>query len=500
MATEPTHSDGLRDGARARVVADLVDRRVRGELRTVEVREAAAMMGVGERTLWRWIAAGQPPGRPQRPSPERFVPATELREAYVRLGGNAAAVWREARSLGGEPPALRTLQAAFARELSAAERASARRGEAGRREHGLYLRYEADHRNVVWQADHKQLPVLVDPPGRRRVQRPWVTLFVDDFSRAIMGWAIALRPTAAEVLAALRDAVLIDSRRGSFGGLPGRLRWDHGLEFVAGAVEQAALALGVEVDPATPYAPHEKGKVERLHRTIAETFVATLPAYTGGPRDHRGRLETAGLPLRLADFVARFDEWVCYYNTERPHRSLAGRTPGERWCEDPTPLRLVVPEDARRLLMARRWAKVRRDGVHRGGLAYLAVELVELVGEDVELAFAPHDQRSVEVYWRGEWLCTAHPHETLGRDEQARVLAGRRAHAGELRRRQRRAHRKAQARLAPATAEKPAPDEVTQLPADADVRPAAPREEALRTAARTDLLLPSREAPRARKT
>ena len=51
------------------------------------------------------------------------------------------------------------LQAAFARELSPAERAAARRGEAGRREHALYLRYETPHRNVVWQADHKQLPL-----------------------------------------------------------------------------------------------------------------------------------------------------------------------------------------------------------------------------------------------------------------------------------------------------------------------------------------------------
>lgn len=92
---------------------------------------------------------------------------------------------------------MRTLQAAFARELSPAERASARRGEAGRREHGLYLRYEAPHRNAVWQADHKQLPVLVVPPGRRHGRRGWVTLFLDDCSRAVMGRAISLQPSSA---------------------------------------------------------------------------------------------------------------------------------------------------------------------------------------------------------------------------------------------------------------------------------------------------------------
>jgi putative transposase len=109
-----------------------------------------------------------------------------------------------------------------------------------------------------------------------------VTLFLDDCTRAITGWAISLQPSSAEVLAALRDAILVNPERGPFGGLPGRLRWDHGLEFAATAVEQAALALGIDVDPATPYAPHEKGKIKRLHRTIADGFVAGLPA---GPMD-----------------------------------------------------------------------------------------------------------------------------------------------------------------------------------------------------------------------
>jgi putative transposase len=188
------------------------------------------------------------------------------------------------------------------------------------------------------------------------------------------------------------------------------------------------------------------------------------------------------------------------YNMKRPHRGLGGHTPLERWTSDPTPVRLVAPEDARRLLSARRWAKVRRDGVHRGGLAYIAVELTELVGDDVELAFAPHDQRSVEVYWRGAWLCTAYPHAALDATEQARILAERRAYAGELRRRQRRARQRARGRLAPATTDQPSPVEVTRLPEKAQTahRVQAPREEALRAAARTDLLLPAPGPPRAR--
>ena len=99
-------------------------------------------------------------------------------------------------------------------------------------------------------------------------------------------------------------------------GCAGTTAWSS----TAAAVEQAALALGIDVDPATPYAPHEKGKIERLHGTITETFVVGLP----------GQLEAPGAPLALGELVERFDAWVRAYNTGRPHRSLAGRTPLER--------------------------------------------------------------------------------------------------------------------------------------------------------------------------
>jgi putative transposase len=329
-----------------------------------------------------------------------------------------------------------------------------------------------------------------------------VTLFVDDYSRAIMGWAISLQPSSAEVLAALRDALVVQPGRGPFGGVPGRLRWDHGLEFTAGAVEHAALALVVDVDPATPYAPHEKGKIERLHLTIAETFIAMLPGYTDAPRDVRGCLEDSGELLLLAQLVVEaFAARALAYNGERPHRSLGGLTPEQRFAADPTPLRLVAPEDARALLTARRSgdgaprrcasrrAAVRRRRVDRAG---------RRERRDRVRATRPTLDRG---YWRGAWLCTAIPHDALSAAQQAQIMAGRRAYAGELRRRQRRATRRARGRLAPATAQQPDPPEVTRLPERALDAPEhrGPRDEQLRAAAPTDLLLPAPGPPQVRE-
>lgn len=83
--------------------------------------------------------------------------------AWERRGG-APRADRAGRVL----PSLRTLQRAFVRELWPAERAAVRTGEPGIRAHGLYVDWEPDHRNEVWQGDHKQLDVLVLAPRARK--------------------------------------------------------------------------------------------------------------------------------------------------------------------------------------------------------------------------------------------------------------------------------------------------------------------------------------------
>ena len=62
-----------------------------------------------------------------------------------------------------------------------------------------------------------------------------------------------------------------------------KLRIDHGLEFCADAVRTAAAALDIDFSLANNYAPEEKGKIERLHRTCVQTFLSGLPLYSGGP-------------------------------------------------------------------------------------------------------------------------------------------------------------------------------------------------------------------------
>jgi len=134
-----------------------------------------------------------------------------------------------------------------------------------------------------------RLSIEVLAPRAQRARRPWVTLFEDQFSRLIVGWAISLRPTQAEVLAALRMAVTIDPERAEFGGVPVMLRWDCGLEFAAVSIEQATLALGCVSRRTEAYSPWKKGKIERLNRTLEQQLLRGRRVPAGGQPAPRSR-------------------------------------------------------------------------------------------------------------------------------------------------------------------------------------------------------------------
>jgi putative transposase len=71
----------------------------------------------------------------------------------------------------------------------------------------LIYRREAGRPNEMWQADHTQLDILVvDPPGPPA--RPWLTVILDDHSRAVPGYAVNLTdPSALQTALALRQAI-----------------------------------------------------------------------------------------------------------------------------------------------------------------------------------------------------------------------------------------------------------------------------------------------------
>lgn len=406
------------------VVGNLVDyRATHGALPARMAKAAAQRLGVGPRTIYRWVAEGTS----ARQTRTGYVPSDDVVALYFACRGNVAEVHRRMLAAGGMVPSLRTLYRVFNDALVPAERAFAVNGVEGFRNHSVYLRIEQDHRNELWQMDHYEIPIWVSVPRRTRPEKAWLTALIDGRTRIVPGWAISLQPSTAEVLAAVRAAVLVDPERKPYGGIPEAILWDNGAEFLSDVVIDEIIDLGCYCSPTAAYSPHQKGKIERFFSTVENEFARRMPFYTSGPRAANGQLYGGKEDdlMSLDELVVEFDTWIHHYNNERCH-SAHGMTPRECWDSDPHPIRIVPADKLRHLLLARQVRTVRKDGIRWNGRAYFATELQGLVGEEIEVRYEPHNDAAIWLYRNGEFLAEAVPHEDLS-EEVRRAHLGRRA-------------------------------------------------------------------------
>lgn len=433
----------------------------------VEMLASARAHPVSIRQAYRWINKGT--ARRRQRTTRRLT--EELKELYFMLNGSPTRVLAFCRQHGLDCPPRETLRRWISEELTAAERAYARSGEHARRANTVHLKLDDDvsHRNAVWEADHKELGILVIPPrnnGKPIV--PWLTTFMDRSTRAVAGVAITLRPTTADVIAAFRSGLRHDPGGISpVYGVPDEVRWDNGLEFIARDMTQVVAQVGCLPRPLRAYSPHLKGRIERWHRTLDDEFLATLPFWQGGPRAANGKLygPTDGhLTFKL--FTERLLEWIEHYNFRRPHSELGGRTPAQAFEEDPAQIREIPDDQLRWMTLPSKECKVGQYGIHHAGHKYVAPEVIALRGETVEIRYMPHDDRSVDVYRDGAFVCTAEISGRLSADDQARFMAERQRQQHEISRMRRRASRRARVRMTAVTEGGQEPEIVTVIDED----------------------------------
>jgi putative transposase len=477
----------------------------RGESITAEVGATAIALGVADRTVWRRLAC------PDSPRPRFALSATDI-AAYVDFAGNISAVHRArtaalagadtvagvpiaaelAEGWAGAPPvSLRSLHRAFAAELTPAFAAGVRGGERARRAKLVYLQRPATFRNQVWEGDHKNLPILLLPP-RGKALTPWVTMFIDDATRVITGWAIGLTPHTGTVLTALRMGMIDDPATGPAHGVPRLLRLDQGLEFAAAAVKAATGALGAESKRMPGYQPNKKGKIERAFLSVDQMLLCTLPGYTGGARAADGALigpvddrakareayglvaatgeggaATGRLPLGLESFAAIFRDWVVAYNTTHVHAELAGRTPAQVWAADPTPLSDVPEAHLRHMLLAAEPRTIGPHGIRFRNLTWVDAGGVirERRGQRVQIRYMPYDDREIHVYLDEAYLATCHPRDALTPEQEEQFYASARAQEKEAAAARSAARARGRRRLAALTVGQPSAEPVRRVSA-----------------------------------
>lgn len=304
-----------------------------------------------------------------------------------------------------------------------------------RDKHELLLRRRADRPNAIWQADHTMLDLLIVGPDGKPA-RPWLTVVLDDYSRAVCGYMVFLgAPSAVNTALALRQAIWHKPEPDwPVCGIPDVLYTDHGSDFTSYRLGDTAAVLHLRIIHSQIARPQGRGKVERFFGTINTELLPTLPGHlTPGSAAPVPALDLAGIDSAINTFIRRYNS--------RVHRELR-TTPLEAWIADGWLPRL--PESLEQLdgflLTVPTTRVVQRDGIHFEGLRYTAATLAPFVGSTISVRYDPRDVTEIRVFHRDAFLCTAisteHQTETISLKQiQAARNAQRRALRGQIRER-----------------------------------------------------------------
>lgn len=442
--TYPLDSDGA--SARRNIAASrwqVVRRHVEdGE----QLTQIAQDTGLALRTVQRWHAtyrrdgiAGLTPveplkrGRRTHPELQLFIEGLALTKPQRSI----AAIARKAQTKAAQedwPTVSYNTVRSIIRALDQGMVMLAHHGPVAYRDHfELAWRHRADRANATWQADHTQLDIHIMDANDQPV-RPWLTVILDDYSRAVCGYMVFVgAPSALNTALALRQAIWSKHHSNwPMCGIPDVLYVDHGPDFTSGHLAQTARDLHFEIIYSTIARPQGRGKIERIFGTINTELLTELPGYiTEGHRHPAPVLTLAELDAAIGAFIA--DNYH-----QRNHPEL-DQTPQQTWLGDRWLPRLPESIDELNLLLlsVAKHRIVRRDGVHFQGLRYVSPLLAAYVKEPVVIRYDPRDISEIRVFYKDQYLCKAvdpdHAATTVSlKDVQAARAARRRELRGQI--------------------------------------------------------------------
>jgi putative transposase len=410
----------------------------------VPVPAIADTSGVSVPTLRRWLRLYRLQGlaglhrRSRSDRGKRRQVSTEMTAvieglALERPRRSVAAIHRTVRDKvrrdGASAPSYATVHA-IVRAMDPALMVLAHEGtKAYAHAYDLLHRREATRPNEIWQADHTQLDILaLDETGA--VVRPWLTIVIDDHSRAIAAWRLSTSaPSALQTALALRNAIWRKAEPGwTVCGIPEVLYTDHGSDFTSRHIEQVCAELKAQLIFSRVAQPRGRGRIERFFGTLNTCCLAELPGYIApeGP--------PAKPALTLVELEAALRHFIIQAYHQTPH-SVTGETPQVRWSRGGFLPRMPVSLEQLDLLLLTvvRPRQVHRDGIRFQSLRYIDPTLAAFVGDAVTIRYDPADIAEIRVYQGDRFVCRAICQELAGetvtlkdivraRDERRRAL------------------------------------------------------------------------------
>ena len=356
--------------------------------------------------------------RKMSPTLQQFIEGLALAKPHL----SAAAVHREAALLAarlGEPvPCYRTVHMV----IHALEPALVTLAHDGAKAYSdafdLVHRTEAKGPNAIWQADHTELDIFVTD-GLDKPRKPWLTVILDDYSRAIAGFLLFFgAPSAIQTALALRQAIWRKVQPGwHICGIPQVLYTDHGVDFTSQHLEQVAADLKIRLSFSTVAKPRGRGKIERFFESLSQVCLSRLPGY-GRPASAEAAV------LTLSQLTQELEHYLIDEYLVTPH-SATHEAPQARW--EAGGFLPQMPDSLERLdlllLTVPKTRRVTRDGIRFMGMRYVDTTLAAYVGEDVILRYDPRDVAEVRVFHEDRFLCRAVCQELAGATVTFREIA-----------------------------------------------------------------------------
>lgn len=297
-------------------------------LQGATVTDVARRYGVARQTVHVWLRryadhglaglvdrSSKPDTCPHQISAEVEARIVEMRRAHPGWGPRTIGYHLAREGVVPVPSRSSIYRALLRHNLVDPQRRRKRRSD--------YKRWERTRSMELWQMDVMGGVYLVDGTELK------VVTGLDDHSRFCVSAKVVRRATAKPVCDALAEAMRTH-------GIPDQVLTDNGKVFTGrfgpgkGEVlfDRILRENGVRHLLTAPRSPTTTGKVERFHKTIKNELVADQ------------RFES------LEEAQRAIDEWLAYYNTERPHQNIGMVPPIRRFeLADPVPFEVVVNDD-----------------------------------------------------------------------------------------------------------------------------------------------------------
>jgi putative transposase len=196
----------------------------------------------------------------------------------------------------------------------------------------------------VIQIDHTPLDmIIVDDEDREAIQRPYLTVAIDIYSRMVAGYYLSLdAPSVTSVAMCIAHAMLpkdewlmsfgLDSSKWPVWGRPRKIHVDNGPDFRSKDLQRACEQHGIDLEFRPVKDPKYGGHIERLQGTIVRGLHDLAGTTFSSIAQREGYDSEANAALTLADVEIQLLKLIVDEYHRTPHSAIQ-MPPLRKWEE-----------------------------------------------------------------------------------------------------------------------------------------------------------------------